>query len=73
MLGRATTAISAPKSDDTHSSVPTKELVLKSAMTDLVSTTQFPFGVICFTPAGVTDPVSVCFERSKSESIICPD
>lgn len=52
-----------------YSSVPTNELVLKSAMHILVSTNGTPFGVMCLIPAGAP-PASDCLDRSKSLSMM---
>jgi hypothetical protein len=60
-----------------YSSVPTNELVLKSAMQDFVSTKGYTFELAPFRPPAKTivgtPPESDCFDKSKSESMIWPD
>lgn len=57
-----------------YSSVPTNELVRKSAMHDLVSTSITPFWPLLErTTVGAPAGPVLCFERSKSDNMICPD
>ena len=57
-----------------YSSVPTNELVLKSAMQDFVSTKGYIFELAPFRPPAKTivgtPPEPDCFDKSKSESMI---
>ncbi len=57
-----------------YSSVPTKELVRKLAMHDLVSIVGREVGVAPLRPTIIVGapPGPDCFERSKSDSIMCP-
>lgn len=58
-----------------YSSVPTKELVLKFAIQDLVSIVGSELAVAPLRPKIIVGapPGSDCLERSKSDSMICPD
>lgn len=58
-----------------YSSVPTNELVLKFAMHDLVSIAGSVLELVPFRPSIIVGlpPESDCFDRSKSDSMICPD
>jgi hypothetical protein len=58
-----------------YSSVPTNELVRKLAMHDLVSMVGSEFGLVPFLPMIMVGlpPGSDCFERSKSDNMMCPD
>jgi hypothetical protein len=71
-----------------YSSVPTNEFVLKSAIQDLVSTNIVcpsahfpdvrrnqltPFGPPDLIVAGAPPGSPDCFDKSKSDNMICPD
>lgn len=58
-----------------YSSVPTNELVLKSAMHDRVSIVGSDVVLAPFLPTIIVGfpPGADCFDRSKSESIMWPD
>lgn len=58
-----------------YSSVPTNEFVRKLAMHDLVSIVGSDVELVPFLPMIMVGlpPGSDCFERSKSDSMMCPD
>ena len=58
-----------------YSSVPTNEFVRKLAMQDLVSIVGSELVFVPFLPMIMVGfpPGSDCFDRSKSDSIMCPD
>lgn len=58
-----------------YSSVPTKEFVRKLAMQDFVSIVGRDVGVAPLRPTIMVGapPGPDCFDRSKSDNMICPD
>ncbi len=58
-----------------YSSVPTNEFVRKLAIHDLVSIVGKEVGVAPFRPTIIVGapPGSDCFDKSKSDNMICPD